>query len=76
MLSDGHGNPIVIDGLWALTTGNDTLAGSSGRVYFSAGPGDEGHGLFGVIADVPEPATLFVMGGALAAMALRRRKRA
>lgn len=76
MLSDSHGNPIVIDGLWALTTGNDTLAGSSGRIYFSAGPGDEGHGLFGVISDVPEPATLFVMGGALAAMALRRRGRA
>jgi len=39
--------PIVIDGLWALTVGNGGKAGVSGRLYFSAGPGGESDGLFG-----------------------------
>jgi uncharacterized protein (TIGR03118 family) len=56
-LTDDKGNPLAIDGLWALTPGNDTSAGSSQKIYFSAGPGDEMHGLFGVITPVPEPST-------------------
>jgi uncharacterized protein (TIGR03118 family) len=56
--------PLVIDGLWGLAVGNDGSAGSSSRVYFSAGPDDESHGLFGVIQRVPEPAAcpLLVVG--------------
>jgi uncharacterized protein (TIGR03118 family) len=48
-LKDKHGNPIVIDGLWALTFGNGTLAGETDTLFFTAGPNDESHGLFGSI---------------------------
>lgn len=41
-LSSG-GDPLFIDGLWALRNGAD------GTVVFSAGPDDESHGLVGVI---------------------------
>jgi uncharacterized protein (TIGR03118 family) len=57
LLTDSSGKTIVIDGLWALTVGSGKSAGSSGAVYFSAGPNNESHGLFGVIASVPEPST-------------------
>ena len=49
-LIDGHGRPIVIDGLWALLPGNGTSAGRS-DVWFSAGQDDEAHGLLGRRAD-------------------------
>jgi uncharacterized protein (TIGR03118 family) len=42
-LSDGGGAALAIDGLWALRNGPD------GVVIFSSGPGDESHGLVGVI---------------------------
>jgi uncharacterized protein (TIGR03118 family) len=42
---DGH--PIAIEGLWALTFGNGGRAGDPDTLYFTAGPGDETHGLFG-----------------------------
>ncbi len=54
-LKDATNSPLVIDGLWALAPGNGGQGGSSSRVYFTAGPGDEAHGLVGVIAAVPEP---------------------
>jgi uncharacterized protein (TIGR03118 family) len=49
-----NGNPLTIDGLWALTFGNGTNAGNTQELYFSAGPNDEADGLFGVIAAAPE----------------------
>jgi uncharacterized protein (TIGR03118 family) len=39
-----------IDGLWALSFGNGVTAGDLNKLYFSAGPDDEEHGLFGSIA--------------------------
>src|SRR4029079_8657861 len=48
-LSTGAGRPIVIDGLWGLTFGNGATSGASNSLYFTAGPGDEAHGLFGKI---------------------------
>jgi hypothetical protein len=39
--------PIVIDGLWALSFGNDGIGGSSQVLYFTAGPNGEADGLFG-----------------------------
>lgn len=46
-LNDHRGSPIAIDGLWALHFGNGAQGGDLGVLYFTAGPGDEGHGLFG-----------------------------
>jgi len=65
-LAASDGTPLSIDGLWALTPGNDGGAGSSSLIYFSAGPDDESHGLFGVltpqaIAAVPEPSTALLL---------------
>ncbi|HEY2748024.1 MAG TPA: TIGR03118 family protein, partial [Polyangia bacterium] len=44
-----HDRPLVIPGLWSLMPGNDGQAGSSQDMYFTAGPDDESHGLFGFI---------------------------
>jgi len=74
-LTDGLGNPIAIDGLWSLTPGNGAAAGSPGSIYFTAGPDDESHGLFGVIAVVPEPGTLALLGSAVFGLACARRRR-
>jgi uncharacterized protein (TIGR03118 family) len=46
------GKPITIGDLWALTPGNDGMAGSSGEIFFSAGVKNESFGLFGAIAPV------------------------
>ncbi len=46
-LRDPDGQPIQIDGLWALQVGNGAAGGASDTVYFTAGPFDESHGLFG-----------------------------
>lgn len=76
LLTDSAGNIITIDGLWALTAGNGTLSGSSDAIYFSAGPNDEGHGLFGVLAAVPEPWTLPLVLAGFCMIAFMYRRRA
>jgi uncharacterized protein (TIGR03118 family) len=44
------GVPIAIDGLWALEFGNGAPAnGPTDTLFFTAGPDDESHGLFGTI---------------------------
>jgi uncharacterized protein (TIGR03118 family) len=75
-LRDARGNVLSIDGLWALKTGNDGSAGSSRKLYFTAGPDDEAHGLFGVLEAVPEPSTLALtsIGGLTLLAAVRRRR--
>ena len=53
LLHSTAGKPIQIDGLWALQFGQGATASSAnGRtntLFFTAGPGDEMHGLFGTI---------------------------
>ncbi len=63
-LNDPSGQPLAIDGLWALSVGNGGGAGSTHALYFTAGPDDELHGLFGVMQAVPEPhsAALWLAG--------------
>ncbi|CAD6881528.1 hypothetical protein [Methylomonas albis] len=64
-LKDSNGQVLKIDGLWALSAGNGGSAGSSQAIYFTAGPGDEAHGLFGAITVVPLPAAFWLFGSAL-----------
>ena len=47
-LKNAMGNPISIDGLWALEFGNGVI-GTPKTLLFTAGPNDEKHGLFGDI---------------------------
>jgi len=60
-LDRANGNPLVIDGLWALTIGNGGSGGSLNTLYFTAGPDGENHGLFGSVTVVPEPSTWAMM---------------
>ena len=44
------GEAIAIDGLWALDFGKgNEMTGDTDELYFTAGPNDEAHGLFGYI---------------------------
>jgi len=74
-LAGRNGQPLVIDGLWALSVGNDGGAGSSQSLYFTAGPGDESHGLFGVMQAVPETNTVMMLMAGLAMLAWRGGRR-
>ena len=69
------GQAIAIDGLWALSVGNDGGAGSSQSLYFTAGPGDESHGLFGVMQAVPETDSAAMLLAGLAMLAWRASRR-
>jgi uncharacterized protein (TIGR03118 family) len=48
-LRGGNGKPLAIDGLWALQFGLGGASGSPGTLFFTAGPDEETHGLFGSI---------------------------
>jgi uncharacterized protein (TIGR03118 family) len=52
-LEGADGQPVQIDGLWALITGNGGNGGDPNRVYFTAGPEEEAHGLFGSLTPLP-----------------------
>jgi uncharacterized protein (TIGR03118 family) len=58
VLTDPDGEPIQINGLWALRVGNGMGGGDTNTIYFTAGLDDETHGLFGslqpVAAGTPE----------------------
>jgi uncharacterized protein (TIGR03118 family) len=50
LLKAHKGGPLTIDGLWGLSFGNGGRGGNPNTLYFSAGPDDESHGLFGSLA--------------------------
>ena len=47
LLKEADGTPIAVDGLWGLAFGNGGAAGPTNVLFFTAGPDDEAHGLFG-----------------------------
>ena len=59
LLHSASGKPIQIDGLWALQFdhGNSATSanGLTNTLFFTAGPADEEHGLFGSLVNVPPP---------------------
>ena len=59
LLHSAAGKPIQIDGLWALQFGHGTSASSANgltnTLFFTAGPAEEEHGLFGSIVNVQPP---------------------
>ena len=75
-LTGPGGTPLTIDGLWALTVGNDGAAGSRSTLYFTAGTDGEQHGLFGAIDAVPEPGTMALLsvGGSIVLVVRRLRR--
>jgi uncharacterized protein (TIGR03118 family) len=57
-LQDESGNGIAIDELWALTFGNGSAGGDVNTLYFSAGIGEEEHGLLGSLRPTTATATV------------------
>ena len=53
-LDDKDGKTLVIDRLWTLILGGGRNS-KSDTLYFTAGPADETHGLFGTITPVSDP---------------------
>jgi len=54
------GDGVVIDELWALQFGNGVNGGDPGTLYFSAGIGEEEHGLFGSLKPTTASATSLI----------------
>ena len=74
-LMDAGGNPLSIDGLWALKFGNGGNGGVTSKLYFTAGPNDEANGLFGSLTAAPEPSTVLFVALPLGWLLYRRRER-
>ena len=55
LLPNPSGQPLTIDGLWALSFGNGAAAGPTNTLFFTAGIDDEMHGLFGTITPIAGP---------------------
>lgn len=62
-IQDESGNGIVIDELWALQFGNGGNGGDVNTLYFTAGPGEEEHGLFGKLNPTTATATSLIQFG-------------
>ncbi|MGA9063152.1 MAG: TIGR03118 family protein [Terracidiphilus sp.] len=58
LLEDASGNPIAINGVWAISPGNsspnnyDSAGAPAGELYFAAGPNRGAGGLFGYLTPV------------------------
>jgi uncharacterized protein (TIGR03118 family) len=59
LLHSAGGQPVQIEGLWALQFGHGTTASSANglttTLFFTAGPAEEEHGLFGSLVPIPPP---------------------
>jgi uncharacterized protein (TIGR03118 family) len=55
LLRGSNGQPLAIEGLWALSFGNGAAAGPTNTLFFTAGIDDEEHGLFGKITPIAGP---------------------
>jgi len=74
-LNDSNGNPINIEGLWALMFGNGAAAGPTNRLFFTAGINGENDGLFGVIDPAPGAGSLALLTVGLFGLAVSARRR-
>jgi uncharacterized protein (TIGR03118 family) len=52
-LADQNGNTIAIPGLWGLLAGNGGNGGDANAIYFTAGTGNQAHGLLGSLQATP-----------------------
>ena len=59
-VKDESNNPIVVDQLWALQFGDGGSGGDVNTLYFTAGIGEEEHGLFGRIRPTTAQATSLI----------------
>jgi uncharacterized protein (TIGR03118 family) len=59
-LQNEAGEPIEIDELWALVTGNGGNGGNPNTIYFSAGTAEEQHGLLGKLEPTAASATSLI----------------
>ena len=77
LLVAGTSDPINIPDLWALAFRTGGVGVDPNALYFTAGIGDEEHGLFARLIAVPEPATWAMMlsGFALAGLGVRKARR-
>jgi uncharacterized protein (TIGR03118 family) len=64
-LTDADGNPITIDGLKGLIFGNGGNGGNIDTLFFTAGPYGEQRSLFGSVAPVPPPPSVWLLGSGL-----------
>ena len=59
-IQNENGDGIEIDELWALQFGNGVNGGDPGTLYFTAGIGEEEHGLFGSLKPTTATATSLI----------------
>lgn len=76
LVGAGSNDPLEFGDLWSLSFGNGGTGFDPNALYFTAGIGDEEHGLFARLNAVPEPATWAMMlaGFTLAGWGARRRR--
>ncbi|WP_296001456.1 TIGR03118 family protein [Rugamonas sp.] len=48
-LAKADGTPLVLDGLWGIAFGNGVNSQPANTLFYTAGPGDEAHGVYGRI---------------------------
>jgi uncharacterized protein (TIGR03118 family) len=63
LVQDASGNPLAINGIWAIAPGNvvpgnsDAASAPAAQLYFTAGPNHGSNGQFGYLTPVPSELT-------------------